>query len=125
MRRLLPLLTLAACATAPAAPDPTAWIGRTEADLVAALGVPSRQHEIGGRRFLAYDGYGTSQPVVVPSIGIGGFRSSGGWGSASGIGTGVGLSFGGLGGGGGPCTTSYEVVEGRIVSATRQGAGCG
>ena len=122
---LLAVLSLSACAQQPAAPLAGAWVGRSEAELVSALGVPTRVHETEGRRFLAYDGYGAAQPVVVPSIGIGGFRSSGGWGSASGIGTGLGLSFGGLGGGGGPCTTSYEVAEGRIVNAIRSGPGCG
>lgn len=123
MRRLLALLPLAACAQAPAAPDPAAWIGRTEGELVAALGVPNRVHEADGRRFLAYDTIrgGSS---VVPSIGLGVGRSSGGWGSATGIGTGLGLSFGGYGTGGALCTTSFELIEGRVAAGQRQGAGC-
>lgn len=127
MRRLMPVLTLlAACAQAPPAPDPTAWIGRSEAELVAALGVPSRVHEADGRRFLAYDVHGTgTAPAVVPSIGVGVGRSSGGWGSSTGFGTGLGLSFGGFGGGGGYCTTSFEIREGRVATGIRQGPGCG
>lgn len=101
MRRLLALLPLAACAQAPAAPDPAAWIGRTEGDVVAALGVPNRVHEAGGSRFLAYDTI-TGGSSVVPSIGIGVGRSTGG--SA--------------------CTTSFEVIEGRVIAGQRQGAGC-
>jgi hypothetical protein len=125
MRRWLPFLALlAACAEPAPAPTPTVWIGRSELDLVTALGVPSRVHEAEGRRFLAYDEAGVPAPAVVPSIGIGGFRSSGGWGSASGIGTGVGLSFGNFGAPG-PCTTSFEIREGRVIGATRQGPGCG
>ena len=122
MRRLLALLPLAACAQAPAAPDPAAWIGRTEGELVAALGVPNRVHEADGRRFLAYDTIrgGSS---VVPSIGLGVGRSTGGWGSATGIGTGLGLSFGGYGTGG-VCTTSFELIEGRVATGQRQGTGC-
>ena len=123
MRRLLPLLTLVACAQAPAAPDPTAWIGRTEGELVAALGVPTRVHDAEGRRFLAYDTVAGGSSVV-PSIGLGVGRSTGGWGSATGIGTGVGLSFGSFGGGGGVCTTSFELVEGRVAAGQRQGSGC-
>jgi hypothetical protein len=125
MRRLLPLLPLAACAQAPAAPDPTTWIGRTEAELVAALGVPSRVHEADGRRFLAYDVFGGGGPSVVPSIGVGVGRSSGGWGSSTGFGTGLGLSFGGGGWGGGYCTTSFEIAAGRVATGMRQGPGCG
>jgi hypothetical protein len=124
MRRFLPLLLLAACAGQAPAPTPTAWIGRSEVELVSALGVPSRVHEAEGRRFLAYDEAPAAAPAVVPSIGIGGFRSSGGWGSASGVGTGLGLSFGPFGTTG-PCTTRFEVAEGRVVGAMRQGPGCG
>lgn len=123
MRRLLPLLPLAACAQAPAAPDPAAWIGHTEGELVAALGVPNRVHEADGRRFLAYDTI-TGGSSVVPSVGLGVGRSTGGWGSATGIGTGLGLSFGGYGTGG-VCTTSFEVIEGRVAAGQRQGSGCG
>jgi hypothetical protein len=126
MRRLfllLPLL-LAACAETPAAPLAGVWVGRSEADLVASLGVPTRVHEAEGRRFLAYDGNGAAHPVVVPSLGFGVGRSSGSWGSATGIGTGLGLSFGPFGQTG-PCTTSYEVQDGRVVAASRQGPGCG
>jgi hypothetical protein len=127
MRRLfLPLLLLGACAQTPSAPSPTTWIGRSEADLVAALGVPSRVYEAEGRRFLAYDGQGSvaSAPAVIPSIGFGVGRTSGGWGSATGFGTGLGLSFGGFGGGSQPCSTNYEVRDGQIIGATQQGPGC-
>jgi hypothetical protein len=126
MRRSIPLLLflLAACAAEPAAPLAGAWVGRSEAELVSSLGVPDRVHEADGRRFLAYDGNGAQQPVVVPSIGFGVGRSSGGWGSATGFGTGLGLSLGPFGQTG-PCTTSYEVRDGRVIDAIRQGPGCG
>jgi hypothetical protein len=124
MRRLLLLLPLAACAQQPPAPLPAAWVGRSEAELVAQLGVPSRVHEAEGRRFLAYDGNGASYPAVWPSFGLGVGSASGGWGSGTAIGTGLGLSFGPFGQTG-PCTTTFEVQEGRIVTATRAGPGCG
>jgi len=51
MRRLplLPIALLAARATEPAAPPAGAWIGRSEAEPVGALGVPTRLHEAGGQ----------------------------------------------------------------------------
>lgn len=116
---------LGACATEPPAPPPGAWIGRSEAELVGALGVPTRLHEAAGSRFLAYDDSGgASQPAIMPSIGFGVGRASGGWGSAAGFGTGIGLSFGPFAQPA-PCTTSYEVRDGRVVNALRQGPGCG
>jgi hypothetical protein len=124
MRRLLLLLPLAACAQQPPAPLPAAWVGRSEAELVAELGVPSRVHEADGRRFLAYDGNGAAYPLVWPSIGFGVGSVSGGWGHATGVGTGVGLSLGPFGQTG-PCTTTYEIRDGRIIAAGRSGPGCG
>jgi hypothetical protein len=124
MRRLLPLLLLAACADQAPTPALTAWVGAREADLVAARGVPNRVFDVEGRRFLAYDEAGVSQAAVTPSIGIGFGSVSGGWGRASGVGLGTGLSFGPAAVAG-PCTTTFEVQEGRVVSATRQGPGCG
>jgi hypothetical protein len=124
MRRFLPLALLAACAAEqPLASQPAAWIGRSEADVVAAFGVPSRAYDAPGRRFLAYDTAG-SAPLVVPSIGLGFGGGSGGWGggSWSGVGTGIGFSFGGAPA---PCTTTFEVQEGRVVNAGRTGPGCG
>jgi hypothetical protein len=118
---LLATLLLAACTTAPPGPPPAAWIGHSEAELVAALGVPTRFYDApGGRRFLAYDSTG-SAPVVVPSFGLGFGGGSGGWGSWSGVGTGIGLSFGS---GAAPCTTTYEVQAGRVVTAGSVGPGC-
>jgi hypothetical protein len=123
MRRLLPALLLAACTPPPPpGPPPAAWIGHSEAELVAALGVPTRFYDApGGRRFLAYDTQ-RSVPVVMPSFGLGFGSGSGGWGSWSGVGTGLGLSFGG---GAAPCTTTYEVQGGRVVTAGSAGPGCG
>lgn len=123
---LVPLL-LAACAQPGNPPGPdltTNWVGRSEADLVSTLGVPDRVHEVGGRRFLAYEARTvTGGPVVTPSLGFGLGRFSGGWGSGTAIGTGLGLSFGG---GGAPvvCGASYEVQNGQVVGQTRQGPGC-
>jgi hypothetical protein len=122
MRRILPILPLlAACAQQPSGPPPGAWIGRSEADLVAALGVPTRSAGVEGRRFLTYETEGASRPQVVPSFGLGFGRLSGGWGSAAGFGTGVGI---GVGSGSSGCVTTFEVQEGRVVGAVQAG-GCG
>jgi hypothetical protein len=120
MRRFLPLLLLAACAQ-PAPPfDAT---GLTEAELVGRLGVPVGSYEAEGRRFLTFEQQASAGPSVTPSIGLGVGRFGGGWGSGTAFGTGLGLGFGG---GGAPrtCTSTYELREGRVIGATRQGAGC-
>lgn len=125
MRRLLALpLLLAACTNEASAPTPTVWIGRSEAELIAQLGVPHRVAETEDRRFLAYDGPGGTVPFVAPSLGFGFGRVDGPWGHAGGFGTGLGLTFG-SGGTTGPCTTTFEVQDARVIGATRQGPGCG
>src|SRR3712207_6072028 len=57
LRRLLPILPLlAACATEP--PLETRlqpYVGRTEAELVGAFGVPNGTYEAEGTRFLQYE----------------------------------------------------------------------
>ncbi len=127
MRRLalLPLIALAACAPQ-GATTITNPVGLTEGELVGRLGVPTRSYEVEGRRFLAWDTQAAaSGPTVVPSLGLGFGRFGGGWGSGTSFGTGLGLSFGGGGGGYAPCTSTYELREGRVVGFTQQGAGCG
>ncbi len=122
MRRLLPLLLLAACAQP--APAPLDAVGLTESDLVARLGVPAGRYEAEGRRFLTYEAQAPAAPSVTPSLGFGIGRFGGGWGSGTALGTGLGLSFGG-GGGASPCTTTYELRQGIVTGSTRQGPGCG
>jgi hypothetical protein len=52
---ILPLL-LAACAQGPGLRERlSVWVGRSEGDLVAELGVPVRTYEAEGRRFLQYE----------------------------------------------------------------------
>lgn len=118
----LPLL--AACASEPAAPSAASWIGRSEADLVQSLGVPDRVHDADGRRFLAYDGAGAAAPSLAPSFGFGTRRSTGSWGSLSTFGTGVSITLS-PSSPNAPCTTSYEIRDGRVIGAARQGPGCG
>jgi len=127
-RRLFPLVagmavfTLASCA----GPTPEAFnarmagfVGRSEAYLVASLGVPARTHEVEGRRFLQYE---DRRIVTYPGDalygpGFGGF-GYGGFGRRR-----LGPAFGGyFGGGFGP------VIETRARDVTfelRGGQGAG
>lgn len=101
-----------------------AFIGRSESELVAGLGVPSRAYETpDGRRFVQYDTLSAqpSGPVVVPSIGFG--FGNFGWGSGWGVGTG--LAFGGYA----PapavtCSLTFELRDGRVQGFDRRGEGC-
>jgi hypothetical protein len=53
---LLLLMLVAACTPGPTMQQQlSTFIGRSEADLVAQLGVPVRTHEAEGRRFLQYE----------------------------------------------------------------------
>ena len=104
----------------------TAYLGRSEAELVGGLGVPSRTYDApDGRRLLQYDFAGSApRPSVVPSVGLG-FGGFGGFGGGVGIGTGLGLGFGGYGR---PavmdCSAIFEVRNGRVLTFSRRGEGC-
>jgi hypothetical protein len=118
MRRallLLPLL-LAACAERPGLSERLSpWIGRGEADLIAAFGVPVRTHEAEGRRFLQFE---QRRSVLVPQPGFDRpFFSP--WGPR----------FGGW-----PpppvqavltCELTFALREGRVESYSFRGEGCG
>jgi hypothetical protein len=100
------------------------YVGRSEAELVAGLGVPNRTYDAAdGRRLLQYELYRpSSAPAVYPSIGFG-FGSGGGGG---------GFSFGGVGLGFGlpaqspvaPCTVVFELRGGYVAGLDRHGEGC-
>lgn len=101
----------------------TAYLGRSEAELVGGLGVPSRVYDTpDGRRLLQYDFAGSApRPSVVPSVGLG----FGGFGGGVGIGTGLGLGFGGYGQPGViDCSAVFELRDGRVLTFTRRGEGC-
>ena len=99
------------------------YVGRSEADVVGGLGVPSRTYDDpSGRRVLQYDFTSpASSPAVFPSLGLG-FGSFGG---GVGVGTGLGLGLGGFGQSSGQnCSLTFEVREGRVQSFNRRGDGC-
>ena len=105
------------------------YVGRPEAELVAGLGVPSRAHEVEGRRLLAYEFSGAaSSPGIVPGLGLGLGVGSFGGGRGGGVGIGTGLGFGLGGYGAAPvatCSVTFELREGRVSSFDRRGEGCG
>jgi hypothetical protein len=79
------LLALAGCGVGPPLQDRLApWVGRSEADLVSAFGVPAGTYEVDGRKFLQFEqrrtqiipsdpfpyrGYGRFGPLWSPSPG--------------------------------------------------------
>ena len=107
----LAALALAACATrAGFDARQSALIGRSEADLVATLGVPARTYEAGGRRFLQYE-----ERRLVTYPGSPGFY--GRYGRY-------------LGGGFAPwiesrsCDVTFELHSGRVVGFSARGNDC-
>jgi hypothetical protein len=121
------LAALAACSTAtPEAFDArmAGFVGRPEAELVAALGVPNRTYDGDGRRLLQYEFLRPSTaPAIYPSIGLG--FGNFGWGGGWGVGTGIGFGFGGppaaaaVG-----CVLVFESRDGRVSGFNRNGPGC-
>ena len=92
-------------------------VGQTETDLVRQLGVPTRTIEVGGHRFLAYDESWIDVIPGGPIVPLGGPWWGPGWGP--------------IGVGGIPpsvvqwtCVTTFEIVEGRVISFTIRGNGC-
>jgi hypothetical protein len=118
MRRcLILLLLLSGCANlaemrAERDAQLASFIGQSEADLVRALGVPSRQFDADGHRFLAY--VERRVELVPGSIPFRPYR----------FGYGYGPGF--------PpqaiersCETTFEVVTGKVLSYAIRGDACG
>ncbi|CAH0267007.1 hypothetical protein [Roseomonas sp. CECT 9278] len=77
------------------------YVGQPEADLVASLGVPVRSFQAGNRSFLQYERRMVTADVL-PGWGWGGGVSVQTW----------------------QCDTTFEIVEGRVVSFTSRGNDC-
>ncbi|UFN50912.1 hypothetical protein LPC08_10005 [Roseomonas sp. OT10] len=119
MGRLLILspALLAACAQGPTLDQRlSTFVGRSELDLVNALGVPARTHQVDGVRFLAFE---SQRTMALP--GGGAWAGPGPWGP-----------YGG-GWGWGWNSTSYAVVNcdvtfalraDRVESFSYRGEGC-
>lgn len=77
------------------------YVGRSESDLVAALGVPIRSFQAGNRTFLQYE-----RRRITADAGPG-------WGWAGGVSVET-----------WDCSTTFEVVDGRVASFTSRGNDC-
>jgi hypothetical protein len=111
---LLPLI-LAACAQGPGLQERlSAWIGRSEGDLVAEFGVPVRTYDVEGRRFLQFEQRrtvavaqpGFDRPVYGP------------WGPRWGFPPPP--AFAVIG-----CDLTFALRDGRVESFSFRGQGCG
>lgn len=90
-----------------------AFVGRSEAELVAALGVPDRTHEAGGLRFLEYE----RRRVVGTPAGTAGFGRFG-WPY------GYGFGYGGTFVDTRECNTTFTLRGGRVERFSRRGNDC-
>ncbi|WP_111399904.1 hypothetical protein [Humitalea rosea] len=108
---LLALPLLAACATGPTVEQRLGTlIGRPEGDVVAALGVPTRVHEVDGRRFLQFE---QSRTVPIPSSPFGN-----GYGWRRGYMPGPSYAVV-------QCAITFALRDGRAESFSLRGDGCG
>jgi hypothetical protein len=80
-----------------------AYVGRSEVDLVAALGVPARTYQVDNRRFLQYE----RRRVLAESYPGWGWRWAGG------------VSVQTL-----DCSTTFEIADGRVEGFTSRGNDC-
>jgi hypothetical protein len=117
MKRRASLCSLAAaagCATGPTLEQRLLpFVGRGEAELVAALGVPERTYEVGGRKFLTFEdkrsyvvaGYPSMYPYGYGRFGYGPFFSPPGYIVRT-------------------CEITFAVRGGRVESFNYRGDGC-
>jgi len=124
MRRALPALllstlVLSACAVGPSLSDRlSTYVGRSELDLVSALGVPTRSYETGGQKFLAYE---EQRTVALPGGFAGGpFYGPFGRGFYGGGYAGYSTAYAPV-----QCDVTFALREGRVASFTYRGQGCG
>lgn len=91
-----------------------AFVGRSEAELVSALGVPDRTHEAGGLRFLEYERRRLVGTPAGTAAGFGRF----GWPY------GYGLGYGGTFVDTRECDTTFTLRGGRVERFSRRGNDC-
>jgi hypothetical protein len=113
-RILVALLLLSACADGLAARKASLapLVGQSEADLVRALGVPTRSFESGGHRFLEYEARDVS---IIPGLPGHGFGPWGSWGYYGAMPPQVVERV---------CDTTFDLVNGRVASFTLRGNAC-
>ena len=116
---LLSLAVLSACAVGPTISERlSTYVGRSELDLVSALGVPTRSYETGGQKFLAYEEQRTvALPSAYPTGFVGGPFGRGFYGGGYAA---YGTSYAPV-----QCDVTFALREGRVASFTYRGQGCG
>ncbi len=77
------------------------YVGRSETDLVASLGVPLRSFQAGNRTFLQYE-----RRSITADAGPG-------WGWAGGVSVQT-----------WDCATTFEIIDGKVASFTSRGNDC-
>ncbi|MCR0982997.1 hypothetical protein [Roseomonas populi] len=113
---LLPFLALAACATGPTLDQRlSTFVGRSELELVSALGVPTRHYETGGQKFLQYD----EQRTVAFPAGFGGGPFYGPYGRGFYGGGFVGTTYAPV-----QCDVTFALNDGRVSGFSFRGQGC-
>lgn len=119
MRRalsLIPFLALAACATGPGLDQRLAtFVGKSELELVSALGVPARHYETGGEKFLQYE---EQRTVALPG-GFAGGPFYGLYGRGFYGGGFVGTAYAPV-----ECDVTFALTEGRVSGFSFRGQGC-
>jgi hypothetical protein len=119
MRRALSLLAfstlaLAACAVGPTIDERLAtYVGRSELELVTSLGVPTRNYETGGQKFLQYE---ENRSTAVPGGFVGGPFGPYGRGFYGGFATTAYIPV--------QCDVTFALREGRVAGYTYRGQGC-
>lgn len=118
----LAALSLTACATREGfEARQAALVGRSEAELVATLGVPARTYDVEGRRFLQYeDRRLVSTGGAYPFAGFGYGLGRRGFGYGLGLGFGTGYPLVETRG----CDTTFELRGGRVVGFAARGNAC-
>ena len=88
------------------------FVGRSETDLVLALGVPNRTYETAGVKYLAFE---DRRVEVIPGAPMSGFGPYGGWGMGGFPPQVINLA----------CETTVAVAEGVVRGFTLRGNACG
>lgn len=118
MRNTLPFLCAALLvACAPAFDRPAflaSFVGRSDAEVVRRLGVPTRTYEADGHRFLAYAEHRSE--ILSTGLGAGDFGGFGYYGSGFGFSSSEVIDR--------VCETTFELVNGRVMTWSLRGNAC-
>ncbi|HKM61944.1 MAG TPA: hypothetical protein VJY39_05580 [Acidisphaera sp.] len=120
IKRALPALVLLVAGCVDYVPtrqsELTQFVGKSETQLVAAIGVPTRTYEAAGSKFLAYD---QARAVVDPGSPGWGWGWGWGWGAPWGWGPAFPPAVFAY-----SCETTFQVHDGLVQSFSFTGSGC-